>query len=102
MDRGAACYRQACGGPDVPDRPAPRSLADQEGLTGVVAECIARDGAVSPRIENSGEEPFRDAEAEPDFAALWGALSEAQKQELGALFSRMVMKLFRVLSGVED
>jgi hypothetical protein len=29
---------------------------------------------------------------------LWFLLPEHEKQELGALFSRMVMKLFRVVS----
>jgi len=101
VDRGAACYGQACGGPDVPDRPAPRGVADQAGLTGVVAECLARDDAVYSWIANSGAEPFRDAEAETDFRGLWSALPEGQKQELGALFARMLMKLFRVWSGVE-
>jgi len=94
MDGGAVPYGSTRGGTDLLDRPAAECLSHQEDFPGIAAGWAAEDGGVSAWSEASGER-------EANLVELWSLLPEHQKQELGALFSGMVMKLFHVLSNEE-
>lgn len=94
MDGGAVPYRSACGCTDLLDRPAAGCLSGQKDLPRVTLGWVAEDGGVS----SWSEAP---APSETRLVDLWFLLPEHEKQELGAVFSRMVMKLFRAVSNNE-
>ncbi|MFQ5668171.1 MAG: hypothetical protein ACE5I7_17285 [Candidatus Binatia bacterium] len=102
MGCGTATLGSACGGGRVLDGPAARDVPDQETFPGDVADWLAEDGAVSSPSEGAAEARPIPSQAEASFVEVWFLLPEGQKQELGAMFSQMVMKRFQVLSGTED
>ena len=91
MDGGAVPYGSSCGGTGLLDRPGPGGISLQEDPSAVAGGRLAEDGGVSAWPETP-------AETQAHLVELWFLLPEHEKQKLGALFSRMVMKLFRVLS----
>jgi hypothetical protein len=91
MDGGAVPYRSACGCADLPDRPAAGCLSGQEDLPRIALGWVAGADGVSSW-------PQAPAPSETNLVELWLLLPEHEKQELGAVFSRMVMKLFRAVS----
>ncbi len=91
MDGGTVPYRSACGGADLLHRPAAGCLSGQENLPRITLRWVAEDDGVSSW-------PQAPAPSETNLVELWLLLPEHEKQELGAVFSRMLMKLFRAVS----
>lgn len=94
MDGGAVPYGSTCGCAPLLDRPSADCLSHQEDFPGIATGRTAEDGGVSAWSEASGT-------TEANLVELWPLLPEHEKQELGALFSGMVLRLFRVLSTEE-
>jgi hypothetical protein len=90
MDGGAVPYGAACGGAGLLDRPGTGRISLQEDISAAVGGWPAEDDGVSAGPQTS--------ESQANLVEMWFQLPEPEKQELGALFSRMVMKLFRVVS----
>ncbi len=93
MDCGTVPYGPACGCADRADGLGTGCISCEEDLSAIAAGRLADDGGLSAWPEAST--------AEANLIELWFLLPEQEKQELGVLFSRMVVKLFRVLSNEE-
>ena len=96
--------RGSGGGSCLLDRPATEYGPGSKEFSRVTADRTARDGEVFTRNEIPAEtDPVEtQTEEEVNVWELWFLLHEKERDEFGAVFSRMVVRFFYGLTQVED
>ncbi len=102
---GIATYNRGSSGDScLLDRPAAEYCSDPKEYSGVAADRTARDGEVFRRNEIPAETNLVETQTEEEVNVweLWFMLREKERDEFGAVFSRMVVRFFYGLTQVED
>ena len=100
----ATFNRGSGGGSCLLDRPPAEYCSDPKKISSVDADRTARTGEVFtgdeiPAAPNRFEKQTTE---EVNVWELWFLLHEKEREEFGAVFSKMVMRFFYVLTKVED
>ena len=100
----ATFNRRSGGGSCLLDRPPAKYCSDPKKISTVDADRTARTGEVFtgaeiPAAPNRFEKQTTE---EVNVWELWFLLHEKEREEFGAVFSKMVMRFFYVLTKVED